>query len=404
MFSSYEQISHYQGVHAQLAALQAQHLRAAEALALVCRRMHALLRARPLPLQLSFRVPLRAAALHALLSPELAGRVEALHLWDWDWFLSPPKPALPHETLLAVLRNQAGSLRHLALEGQPAAVLGEPGVDLRFLCQLTRLEVFAPKALRLVPAALPQGLVGMVCTMEDMKPGDGRITWDMSEASAPPGCLPRLDWMHLRVSGAVRLDVAHAWPGVHVRLSACHGPQRGDFAVARAHVASGLWNGAECGIFHTARSVAVSGCDMSFNGHPRLLPQLLCPTTGLLTAVVLDARACFRARDDDDDDAEGDGDDNGDDDYDDDDADDTVQRNITALARNLHMLIEARKDTFAFELTGIATERPVLAWRRWPCGGTSEHDAARAAHARTRAWAWRALGLDVAPALPGILF
>ena len=90
MFDS-EQISnsHYQGVHAQLAALQAEQLRAAEALALVCRRMHAFLRARPLPLQLSFRVPLRAAMLDALLSPELSGSIEALHLWDWDWFLKP---------------------------------------------------------------------------------------------------------------------------------------------------------------------------------------------------------------------------------------------------------------------------------------------------------------------------
>ena len=68
------------------------------------------------------------------------------------------------------------------------------------------------------------------------------------------------------------------------------------------------------------------------------------------------------------------------------------------------MLIEAREDAFAFELTGIATERPVLAWRRWPCAGMREHEAVRAAHARTRAWTWRALGLDGMAALPGILF
>lgn len=194
--------SHHQGMHTQLAALQAEQLRAAEALALVCRRMHAFLRRRPLTLQLSFRVPLRATTLDALLSPELSGSIEALHLWDWDWFLSPLKPPWPHETLLSVLRNQASSLRRLVLEGRPAAVLGEPGVDLRFLGELTSLELFAPKALRLVPAALPQGLVGMVCTMDAMRPGAGRITWDTSETSAPPGCLPRLDWMHLRVCGA----------------------------------------------------------------------------------------------------------------------------------------------------------------------------------------------------------
>ena len=81
VFSSCERIinSQYQGVHTQLAALQAEQLRAAEALALVCRRMHAYLRRRPLTLQLSFRVPLRAATLDALLSPELSGTVEALH-------------------------------------------------------------------------------------------------------------------------------------------------------------------------------------------------------------------------------------------------------------------------------------------------------------------------------------
>ena len=297
-------------------------------------------------------------------------------------------------------RSTPGSLRRLVLEGHPAAVLGELGVDLRFLGQLTSLEVFAPKALRLVPAKLPQGLIRMVCTMDAMRPGAGRITWATGKASAPPGCLPRLDCMHIRVSGAVRLDAAHAWPGVHVHLSACPGPSRGDFAVARAHVGDSLWHGAQRGIFHTARSVFVSGCDMSFSGHPRSLPQLLCPTTGPLTEVVLDARACFRARDDGDDD---DGDDNGGGDGDDEDADDVLQGNIRALALNLHMLIEARGDVYAFELTGIATERPVLAWRRWPCAGTREHDAARAAHARTRAWAWRELGLDVMQGLPGIL-
>ena len=89
------------GVAEELAALQANQLRAAEALALVCRRMHAVLRARPLPLQLSFQVPLRAAALRALLSAELAGRVKALHLWGWDAPLSQPGK----EQMLAVLQN-----------------------------------------------------------------------------------------------------------------------------------------------------------------------------------------------------------------------------------------------------------------------------------------------------------
>ena len=319
-----------EGVPEQLAALQAEQLRAADALGVVCRRMRALLRAHPLPLQLSFRMPLRAAALHALLAPEQAGRIDALHLWGWD----APLSELDQEQLLDVLRNQAGSLRRLALEGHPAALLGEPGVSLRFLSQLTSLNVFAPKALRLVPAALPQGLVLMVCTMDAERPGAGRITWASSEASAPPGCLPRLNWMHIRVCGAVRLDAAHAWSGVHVRLSACHGPSRGGFAVARGLAENSLWNGAESGIFHTARSVSVSGCNMRFNGHPRLLPQLICPTTGPLTEVVLDARVCFRARDDDedDDDVDGDGDGDGDSDDDDDDADGALQGNIRALA------------------------------------------------------------------------
>ena len=397
VFSSCEQIfnSQHKGVHAQLAALQAQQLRAAEALALVCRRMHAFMRARPLPLQLSFRVPLRADTLDALLSPELSGSVEALHVWDWDWFLSLPRPPWPHETLLSVLRNQAGSLRRLVLEGRPAALLGEPGVDLRFLHQLTSLEVFAPKALRLVPAALPQGLVRMVCTMDAMRPGAGRITWATSEASAPPSCLPRLDWMHIRACGAIRLDAAHAWPGVHVRLSGCPGPSSSSFAVARSLAADGLWGtGAERGIFNTARSVSVSGCEMKmFTGDEHLLPQLLCPTTGPLTEVVLDARAYFRARDIEEygTDNELDGED--DEDY----ADRALRRNTYNLAYDLQLVMEACEVVFAFELTGIATERPVLAWRRWPCAGTHEYDAAREAHACCQAWAWRALGMNGTP-------
>ena len=300
--------------------------------------------------------------------------------------------------LLSVLRNQAGSLQRLVLEGRPAALLGEPGVDLRFLGQLTSLEVFAPKALRLVPAALPQGLVRMVCTMDAMRPGAGRITWATSEASAPPGCLPRLDWMHIRVCGAIRLDAAHAWPGVHVRLSRCRGPSRGSFAVARGLAADSLWDGAERGIFNTARSVSISGCDMSFTGDERLLPHLLCPTKGLLTAVVLDASTCFRAHDAGDDDD----DDNDVDEYDDD-ADPALRRNIEDFAYDLQWFMEEREDVFAFELTGIATERPVLAWRRWPCAGTREYDAARAAHAQTRAWAWRAIGRDGTPGFLGVL-
>lgn len=142
------------GVPEQLAALQAEQLHAAEALTLMCPRWRALLRARPLPLQLSFRVPLHAAALDALSSPELSGRVEALHMWGWDAPLSEAEQG----QLLGMLRNQAGSLRHLALEGHPAALLGQLGVDLRFLGQLTKLKVFAGEALLLVPSAMPQGL------------------------------------------------------------------------------------------------------------------------------------------------------------------------------------------------------------------------------------------------------
>ena len=73
-------LSNYEGVPEELAALQAEQLHAADALGQVSRRMRALLRIHPLPLQLSFRVPLRAAALEALLSPEQAGRIDALHL------------------------------------------------------------------------------------------------------------------------------------------------------------------------------------------------------------------------------------------------------------------------------------------------------------------------------------
>ena len=297
-----------------------------------------------------------------------------------------------------MLRNQAGSLRRLVLEGRTAALLGEPGVDLRFLGQLTSLEVFAPKALRLVPAALPQGLERMVCTMDAMRPGAGRITWDMSEASAPPGCLPRLDWMHLRVCGAIRLDAVHAWPGVHVRLSGCRGPSRGSFAIARSLDADSLWDGAELGIFNMARSMSVSGCDMSFTGDGCLLPWLLCPTAGLLSEVVLDARACFCARDDDDDSD----DDNCDsEDSNDDETDGAYLRNIEDFAYDLQMLMEAREDVYAFELTTFATEQPVLAWRRWPCAGTHDYDAAQDAHAQTRAWAWQALGMDGTPGFLG---
>ena len=179
------------GVPEQLAALQAEQLHAAQTLALVCGRLRALLRARPLPQQLSFRVPLRAAALGALSSPELSGSVEALHLWGWDAPLGEPEQG----QLLGVLRNQAGSLRRLALEGHPAALLRQSGADLRCLRQLAKLEVFAAEALRLVPAALPQGLERMVCTME----GAGQhVTWATDEAGAPPGCLPHLDPMHIR--------------------------------------------------------------------------------------------------------------------------------------------------------------------------------------------------------------
>ena len=243
-------LSDSEGVPEQLAALQAEQLRAADALAQVSLRMRALLRAHPLPLQLSFRVPLRAAALHALLAPEQAGRIDALHLWGWG----APLSEVEREQLLSVLRNQADSLRRLALEGHPASLLGTPGVDLRFLHQLTKLEVFAAEALRLMPAAMPQGLVRMVCTMETE--AGRQITWAVDDASAPPGYLPHLDSMHLRVGGPFSLEAAFALPGVHVRLSGC---RHCSFTADHALTFGGLRHSKGRGIFHTARSVAASG-------------------------------------------------------------------------------------------------------------------------------------------------
>ena len=259
MFSSCEQIfnSDYQGVHAQLAALQAEQLRAADALTLVCRRIRALLHARPLLLQLSFRVPLRAAALEALLSPELAGRVEALHLWSWHAPLSDPGL----EQLLGVLQNQAGSLRRLVLEGHPAALLGRPGVDLRCLRQLTELEVFPAEALRLVPATMPQGLMRMVCTTGTEEGARRHIAWAADEASAPPGCLPHLNYMHIRACGRFSWDAEYARPGMHVHLSGCP-CSNGEFYIDRALPSNRLQISAARSIFHMAGSVSVSGYSM----------------------------------------------------------------------------------------------------------------------------------------------
>ena len=275
----------------QLAMLQAEHLRAAQELALVCRRFRALLRTRPLPLQLSFRAPLRAPALDALLSPKLSGRIDALHLWGWD----APLSGLEQGQLLGVLQSQAGSLRRLALEGYPAALLGTPGVDLRCLHQLTKLELSTAKALQLVPATLPQGLVRVVCTMDNTGMGAWRhITWATDAVSAPPGCLPHLDWMHMRVGGPFSLEAAHAWPGVHVCLTAC----RGAFACDNVLAADTLQRSAGRGIFSTARSVAISGYGLSLYtlmGHivsldepDGQLRELLFPVTGPLTEVVFD--------------------------------------------------------------------------------------------------------------------
>ena len=124
-------------------------------------------------------------------------------------------------------------------------------------------------------------------------------------------------------------------------------------------------------------------------------PRLLCPTTGPLTEVVLDAHAYFRARGIEEYDTGDELDGEDDEDY----ADRVLRRNTYNLAYDLQMFMEACGDVFAFELTGIATERPVLAWRRWPCAGTCEYDAAREAHARSRAWAWRAIGRHGTPGL-----
>ena len=351
-------LSDCEGVPEELAALQAEQLRGADALAQACRRMHALLRAQPLPLQLSFRVPLRAAALHALLAPEQAGRIDALHLWGWD----APLSEFELEQLLGVLRNQANSLRRLALEGHPAALLGTPGVDLRCLHQLTKLELSAAKALQLVPATMPQGLVRMVCTMDNEKDPGRHITWATNAAGAPPGCLPHLDWMHMRISGPCSLEAAFARPGVHVRLTACG--LRTWFTADPAPSAAGLRHGEGRSIFHTARSVSICGYSLSVicMRERQLLPELFFPITGSLTEFKLDP--CFPSS--------------------------SREYAIDAriLAFQLQGLISAREAVFAFKLTGIAARRPALAVRRWPRAGTRDYHAAAAAHAQTRAWAW----------------
>ena len=262
-----------------------------------------------------------------------------------------------------MLRNQAGALRRLALEGHPAALLGQPGVDLRCLHQLTKLELSAAEALQLVPAMLPQGLVRMVCTMDKNQAAEQHITWAIDEVSAPPGCLPQLDWMHIRMSGPCSLEAAFARPGVHVCLTTCGSHAR--FTIDPALTAAGLRHGVGRGIFHTARSVSISGYDMylSCKREQRcLLPELLCPVTGPLTEVKLDP--CFPST--------------------------SREYAIDAriLAFQLQRLISAREAVFAFELTGTAARQPTLAWRRWPSAGTRENDAAAEAHAQTRAWAW----------------
>ena len=62
---------------------------------------------------------------------------------------------------------------------------------------------------------------------------------------------------------------------------------------------------------------------------------------------------------------------------------------VSLMAPSLRNVISSLEARFAFELTGTNTSQPVLAWCRWPRAGTCEYDAARAAHAQTRDWAWR---------------
>ena len=134
-----------------------------------------------------------------------------------------------------------------------------------------------------------------------------------------------------------------------------------------------LRRGAGRGIFHTARSVAISGFGLSLfapleygigqEEQDGLLLELLFPVTGPLTEVVLDT--CLSS--------------NG----------SEYARDVRTLALQLQRLITAREAVFAFEMTGFVTRRLALAWRWWPRTGTREHDAAAAAHAHTRAWPGR---------------
>ena len=362
-----------------------EEVRAAAGLALVCRRVRALLRERPLPLALDFSAArLGDEQRRWLLASAQAGRVEAA---SFDFYSHDPhgnseyydQESTANLPFLAdFLALHGGTL--LRLSGMPLRLVarasqGErPALDLSGL-RLTKLglacngihhllDMDPPFHVWLWPECLPDALEELellhlyhcwICL----------LAWAPHSGSGSAGRLPRLH----------TLRVTHV-DGVPGPLSVNEVPLEGfpgllNFDVAGPGADVNIFHHIHTNLFGRVRSVRiVTGGRVQLCNHRddmATFVDALCPTGQQAAELCAEIVGVYRAR--------------------------HGQETARDVVREL---ISRCEDRFAVEV-GVPGKPPGvdwctanlrrLAWRRWPAPDAPDLPAARAAHGRARAWA-----------------
>jgi hypothetical protein len=369
---------------------RAEEVRYAAALASVCRRVRALLRAHPLPLALDFSAaPLSRAQRHWLLEPVQAGRVEAA-----KFSIDEGEDALWDQRVIDVfLARHSGTL--LQLSSVPLRLVAgvayeeRPALDLSGL-RLTKLGIACSGV-----AGLVYSDNGPVDRGEDEGPAPSPV-WLWPECL--PGALEELELLglhgdylqYLAWAPESKAGLAMRLPWLHTIRMTCKGAEKmyihhaallDGFLVLPAFTVDG-WNGITVhpDLFGRVRSVRIeAGADVSVQvwgardqATVALIVDRLC-SAGLQAAdlcgeeYVMFKQIGFHEC-----------------------GDSVVTREV------VHDMISRFGDRFAVDVDGPdepsnkgSWDKSVmrrLAWRRWPAPGAPGLQAA-IAHERARAWA-----------------